>query len=62
MSSIADKFPDLSKNKIPKIPDDEKFEDAPKTPIKKEPDVEKMEVEFPKLNVVEEMIEIIGIK
>ncbi|CAG8790384.1 25937_t:CDS:2, partial [Racocetra persica] len=59
MSSIADKFPDLSKNKIPKIPVDEEFEDAPKTPIKEEPDVEKMEVEFPKLNVVEEIIRIL---
>ncbi|CAG8759417.1 27454_t:CDS:2, partial [Racocetra persica] len=39
-----DNFPDLSKNKIPKIPI-----------IKEEPD-EKMEVEFPKLNVVEDMV------
>ncbi|CAG8783016.1 13670_t:CDS:2, partial [Racocetra persica] len=45
ISSIADNFPDLLKNKIPKIP-----------VIKEEPDVEKIEVEFPELNVVEKMV------
>ncbi|CAG8808093.1 23750_t:CDS:2, partial [Racocetra persica] len=60
ISSIADNFSDLSKNKIPKIPVDEEFEDTPKTPIiKEEPDVEEIEVEFPELNIVEEMIRIL---